>query len=143
MEKSTEKWMRMLLSGLFLVYLVMNGMVNRSLIIGSIVIGVVLILGWAYIWWGERQDAKELAEEKANMPAISLPPTETYVFRALGKMMKVDGLEMRLRTTEAGYNVTFLTNVGGLTRMVGKGSAKTISEALSQAEEDFEEKKKE
>lgn len=140
MEKSTsEKWMRMLLSGLFLVYLVLNGMVNRALIIGSSVIGVVLILGWVYTWWADRLDAVEEAKETVSTP--SLPPTETYVFRALGMMIKSEGLEMRLRPTDQGYNVTFLANINGVHRMVGKGSARTVSEALSLAEEDFTDKK--
>lgn len=131
----SEKRMRMFLSLLFLIYLVVHDFFGK---IGFILAGL-LVIGYLVDWYLGRKPKEIIVVEKPRQS--SLPPGETYVFRALGQMMRMHQLEMRVRGTEQGWNITFLTSGEGLHRMVGLGSAETISEALAKAEEDFESKR--
>lgn len=74
-------------------------------------------------------------------PVIVVEPiSEDAMFFELSNVLTDYNLELRLRRIEDGWNVTLLQHTIGLTRMVGVGSGKTISDALVKAEADFLEK---
>lgn len=123
---------KLLLSGLFLVYLVLDGFRHYL----SFYIAGILILGLFLDWYLERKSISSFYKTGVRMSSI--PPQENSIFQLLGNLMRSYGLEMRLRRAEFLWNVTLLKNQDGVVRMVGRGSAPSITEAIMRAEGDFE-----
>lgn len=128
---------KLLLSGLFLAFLIMEGFDTAHprnhtpfYLAGILIVG--LILDWR---WGR---STGLPDYNKKIRLSSIPPTENSIFQLLGNLMRSYGLEMRLRRAEFLWNVTLLKNTDGITKMVGRGSAPSISEAIMRAEGDFE-----
>ncbi len=127
---------KLLLSGLFFVFLMIEGFTTHPRSYTSFYLAGVLIIGLILDWYWSRPTSSEFYNKKARVSSI--PPTENSIFQLLGNAMRSYGLEMRLRRAEFLWNVTLLKNTDGITRMVGRGSAPSISEAIMRAEGDFE-----
>lgn len=125
---------KFLLSGLFLIYLIIDGYYSRfnySFYLAAILLGGLLI-NWYY---GAR---RHYPSYDKSVRISSIPAIETDIIQLLGHLMRSNELEMRLRRAEFLWNVTFLKNTEGVTRILGRGSAPSISEAIMRAEGDFE-----
>lgn len=141
MEKG-ERRLRVLMSGMFIIYLIFQEIVAKDLIVIRLLIVCLFIIVMMWHYYLEREEMRNIKPiVKPIVKPTSLPPGEVYVFSELGHLMKENGLEMRIRIAEQGWNVTFLTNEGGVHRIMGRGSGPTITEALGRAEDDFDEKK--
>lgn len=127
---------KILLSGLFLIYLILDGFKNYL----SFYLAIVFVIGLFLDWYWGRQ--KKLQYDNP-VRLSSIPPQENSIFQLLGNLMRSNGLEMRLRRAEFLWNVTLLKNGSdGVTRMVARGSAPSITEAIMRAEGDFEKRNK-
>lgn len=127
---------KLLLSGLFFVFLVIDGFDTiHPRNYASFYLAGILILGLILDWYWSRPNPPDYNKK---VRVSSIPPTENSIFQLLGNLMRSYGLEMRLRRAEFLWNVTLLKNADGITRMVGRGSAPSISEAIMRAEGDFE-----
>lgn len=124
---------KFLLSGLFFIYLIMDGY-NSHFNYSSFYLAALLTVGLILDWYWTRRNP--LYDRSVRISSI--PPMENNIFQLLGNLMRSNELEMRLRRAEFLWNVTLLKNDGGITRMVGRGSAPSISEAIMRAEGDFE-----
>lgn len=122
---------QVLLSGLFLIYLILEGIQKKNFI--CFYLAAILIIGMAieYFQLGKTKSL-ETKEEKP----------EEGIYISLSHLMKDHSLEMRVRRAPSSWNVTFLRGLNGIIWIVGKGSASTISEAIMRAEDDFEKGKK-
>jgi hypothetical protein len=121
---------KILLSGIFFVYLIFNGFSSSNYI--SFYLAGILVIGLIWEW---------VVSGKVNLiPRVSsIPPQDNRIFLLLSELMRKNGLEMRLRMTENyHWNVSFIKHMDGITRIMGKGSAPLITEAIMRAEGDFE-----
>lgn len=122
---------KIFLSGLFFVYLILDAFQKIS----SLCLALILLLGFlvdSYFWHRFQQS------QKTTDRVSSIPPQENSIFLLLGNLMRSQGLEMRLRRAEFLWNVTLIKNSEGITHMMARGSAPSISEAIMRAEGDFE-----
>lgn len=128
MDPSTLRT-KFLFSGLLLIQLFFLGAQNVVFfyLAGILVLGLIADQYLQY-------RAAPVAADRVS----SIPPEENSIFQLLGNLMRTQELEMRLRRAEFLWNVTLLKHTHGLTRMVGRGSAPSISEAIMRAEGDFE-----
>jgi len=120
---------KIFLSGLFFIYLVADGFKNHL----SFYLGGILALGFFTEWYYNR-NPKYIRE----ITLSSIPPQENKIFQLLGNLMRSHSLEMRLRRAEFLWNVTFIKTESSIVRMMGRGTAPSISEAIMRAEGDFE-----
>lgn len=82
-----------------------------------------IVLDW-YLTYREKASNHEEVEDDIIAP--------------LSDLMRGNGLEMRVRQSNAQWNVTFIKNKEKVVHIVGKGSAPSIAEAIVRAENDFE-----
>ncbi len=118
---------KILLSGLFLIYLILDGFQRSST---SFYIAGVLVFGYLLEWYLNRRKENHSRQSYAD---------DSILLDSLSNMMKRYELELRLRRADQQrWNVTLLKNHNNVIKMVGHGSAPSISEAIMRAEDDFE-----
>lgn len=115
---------KILLSGLFFIYLILDGFTKNSI---SFYIAVLLAIGIGLDWYLTYREKSSTTEE-----------TEDDIISPLSDLMRGNGLEMRVRQSNAQWNVTFIKIKEKVVHIVGKGSAPSIAEAIVRAENDFE-----
>lgn len=126
---------KLLLSGLFFIYLIIDGFGTSHFSYFSFYLAAILIVGLVLDWyWTHHKNP----QYNKSVRISSIPPIENNIFQLLGNLMRNNALEMRLRRAESLWNITLLKTTNGITRMMGRGSAPSISEAIMRAEGDFE-----
>lgn len=123
---------KILLSGLFLIYLILDGFQKSSI---SFYIAGVLVVGCFLEWYLNYRWDNPVKHACADESLLD----------SLSNLMRRHELELRLRRADhQRWNVTLIKNYkqdsqsSNLIRIVGRGSAPSISEAIMRAEDDFE-----
>jgi hypothetical protein len=123
---------KILLSGLFLIYLILDGFQKSSI---SFYIAGVLIVGCLLEWY------LNYRQENPLKPVY----VDESLLDSLSSLMRRYELELRLRRADhQRWNVTLIKNCkqdsrhSNLVKIVGRGSAPSIPEAIMRAEDDFE-----
>lgn len=122
---------KILLSGLFLIYLILDGFQKSSI---SFYIAGVLVVGYFLEWYlnyCRDNPIKHIYDDS--------------LLDSLSSLMRRYELELRLRRADhQRWNVTLIKNYkqdsqsSNIIRIVGRGSAPSIPEAIMRAEDDFE-----
>lgn len=119
---------KILLSGLFLIYLILDGFQKSSI---SFYIAGVLVVGCFLEWYlnCRRDNPTEHVYDDSLLDSLS-------------SLMRRYELELRLRRADhQRWNVTLIKNHkkdSNIIKIVGRGSAPSIPEAIMRAEDDFE-----
>jgi hypothetical protein len=120
---------KILLSGLFLIYLILDGFQKSSI---SFYIAGVLIVGCLLEWY------LNYRQENPLKPVY----VDESLLDSLSSLMRRYELELRLRRADhQRWNVTLIKNHkkdSNIIKIVGRGSAPSIPEAIMRAEDDFE-----
>ncbi len=127
---------------IFFAYLIMEGNLDSGMKMVSWILAALMGVGTIlWVWVGVREARAAKALKMASVPEMKVKEIEEdlYSLRDLGQMMKGSPIEIRIRSKEDGFNVTFL-ETGKMRKMVAAGSGGTVSEALLQAESSFMEK---
>ena len=120
---------KILLSGLFLIYLILDGFQKNSI---SFYVAIVLVVGCFLEWYLTRRQVTPLESQIHSSD-------DNTLLDSLSHLMRRHELELRLRRVDhQRWNVTLLKSSQGIIRMVGRGSAPSIIEAVMRAEDDFE-----
>lgn len=131
-DNNNERPFKMVLGGVFLVFLVLQGVAVKEMTYPCIFVGLLLIAGYILNWGVSWQKKREREKFEASFGV-----GESGGLAEVAGVVSEHKLEVRIRKNTCLWDVTLFSTEDKLHRMVGKGRGETMTEALEGARKDF------